>query len=134
MKFKISAPIKLLSLNKAFITLPNGRRCRSKEYVQFTREINTLVRLNKKKLDLFEDKFNPKIHALKAELIFYTPNLYTKAGTISKNSGDAANMEKCLIDNILTGKIDDSQILIWNIQKTSAEDYAFSLELEIILR
>jgi hypothetical protein len=130
--FNIVAPIKLLSLNNAFVTLRNGRRCRSKSYVEFTKKINAIMISKAKEFQEFNEAFNPKEHELHAHLIFFTPDLYTKAGTINKKSSDLGNLEKCLIDNVLTGTIEDSSITFWIMQKRYAADYAFLLNLKIM--
>lgn len=130
--FNIIAPIKLLSLNNAFVTLRNGRRCRSRSYVEFTKKIKDIMSNKAKEFEEFNKSFNPKEHELHAHLIFYTPDLYTKTGTINKKSSDLGNLEKCLIDNILTGAIEDSSITFWIMQKRYAPEYAFLLNLKIM--
>lgn len=134
MTFTISAPIKLLSLNEAFKTLRNGRRARSQEYVEFSKTIKALMSLHKKEFKAFNDAFIPTEHEIHAHLVINTPKLYTKAGTISKKSGDCPNYEKCLIDNLMTGSIDDSQIVFWIIRKQDSHDFSFALQLKIVQR
>jgi len=134
MHFQFIAKIKLLTLNQAFITLPNGRRCRSKEYTKFAQSVANKLMGRKMDLQAFNDSFNPKIHEIHARLVFWTPDLYTKAGMISKNSMDVGNVEKCLLDNVLTGDIDDSAITKLEIQKLYGADHSFNLELNIVER
>lgn len=134
MTFTIGAPIKLLSLNAAFKTLPNGRRARSKQYAQFAKNIKALMSLHTKEFNAFNEAYNPTEHEIHAHLVINTPELYTKAGTINKKSGDCTNLEKCLLDNVLTGVIDDSQITFWIIRKQDSHDHSFSLQLKIVHR
>lgn len=130
----IEANLKLLSLNKAFVSLKNGRRIRSKEYVKFANEVKVVMAKYRYIFKLFNDTFDPKLHELHGFLTYSTPELYTKTGTISKNSGDLANMEKCLVDNVLTGSVDDSAIVSWEFRKIYSEAYSFSLTFKIIER
>ena len=132
-KFIFCYPIKLLSLNHSFITLRNGKRCRSKEYKDFAKEIFVVVNRN---VDFkkFDNLFCYKNHELHAELTFYTPDLYTKAGKLSKKSCDIDNVIKPLFDNILIGKIDDSAITQLVVKKLYDIEYSFSLVLEIVDR
>lgn len=132
--FMLSGNIKLLSLNGAFKTLRNGKRCRSDVYKFFAIKINDLMRIHRTAYREFEMSFNPKVHEIHAILVFGQPALYTKFGTISRNSGDLANMEKCLVDNVLTEEIDDSYIVSWNMKKIQTEVPYFKLVLEIVDR
>ena len=130
----IKADIKLLSLNKAFVALRNGRRIRSKEYTKFSNEIKKVKSIYAINFKAFELTFNPKKHEIHAELIYITPELYTKAGTISRNSGDLGNCEKCLTDCILDGAIDDCFITKWDMQKVYGKEYGFWMSLKIVDR
>ena len=130
----IKADIKLLSLNKAFVALRNGRRIRSKEYTKFSNEIKKLKSIYAINLKAFELTFNPKKHEIHAELTYITPELYTKAGPISRNSGDLANMEKCLTDCILDGAIDDCFITQWEMRKVFGKEHGFLVTFKIIDR
>lgn len=132
--FTLSGNLKLLSLNAAFITLRNGRRARSKEYAQFARSLAVLMIGRERDLIMFNEAYNPKIHEIHACLKFWTPDLYTRVGTISKNSLDVGNVEKCIMDNVLTGKIDDSAITSLKVQKFHGADHCFELSLSIVLR
>ena len=132
--FTIEAEIKLMSLNQAFVALRNGRRVRSKQYVKFASEISELMKPLKTSYKAFEAHFEPKKHEIHATLLYYTPDLYTKLKTISKNSMDLGNCEKTLVDNIMIGKIDDSCIVNWSMKKLYAPKYSFSLTLEIVDR
>jgi hypothetical protein len=117
MIFTLSANIKLLSVNKAFVTLRNGVRCRSKDYMIFSTEISRLLNENKKSFLDFNAHFDPYKHKIHAHLIQFTDELYTKDGRISQKSGDVGNMEKCITDCILVGSIDDSAITRWVLEK-----------------
>lgn len=134
MHFQLSAPIKLMTLNQAFITLPNGRRCRSKEYTKFAQTIANLLMTKQREFREFEDSFDEKKHALHAKIVFYTPDLFTKKGTINKKSTDTGNVEKCLLDNVLVGKIDDSAIVKLEIEKLYGDMHLFILDLNIVSR
>ena len=81
----------------------------------------------------FNDYFNPLKHEVHGYLEFYT-ELYTKKGTISKNSSDIDNLSKCLWDNVLTDSIDDSQITRYEVRKLQADQSGFFLRLEIVDR
>jgi len=133
-EFVLEAPIKLLSLNKAFSTLRNGRRVRSKEYSAFKKQIDLAMHDRKLEFIEFNELFNSKAHEIHAELIFRTPNLVNLDGSLSKTSGDMANMEKCLNDSIMGLKIDDSFITNWKMSKILANDYSFRLTLKIVQR
>ena len=134
MTFTLSAPLELLSLNQAYKNLRNGRRALSKDYVQFKKSINLLMSFKQKEFEIFNDSYDPHLHEIHAHLSFKTPNLYTKAGTISKTSADIANLEKPLSDCVLGGKIDDSQITFWIMRKEYAPNYSFTLQYKIVPR
>ena len=134
MTFTLSANIKLLSLNKAFVTLRNGVRCRSKEYLIFSASIYRLLNQHKKEFLLFDNYFDPYKHKIHAHLIQYTDELYTKDGRLSKKSGDAGNMEKCITDCILVGKIDDAYITQWLIDKQYRDIKGFTISFTILER
>lgn len=130
----IESDIKLLSLNKAFVALRNGRRIRSKEYTKFSLDISRLVLQKRDELKAFNDSFNSKLHEIHAELIFYTNSLYTKDGKLSRKSGDLGNCEKCLTDCILIGSVDDSFITKWVMEKRYSESPKFKVTYKIIDR
>jgi hypothetical protein len=130
-EFILTAPIKLLSINAAFVVLKNGRRIRSKAYVAFAKEISLLMRTRRIDFEAWEKNFNPKFHEIHAILIYGTPELLTKDGRISQKSVDIANCEKCLIDNVLIKTIDDSQITQWRMKKIYSEKFSFYLRFEI---
>jgi len=132
--FNLEADIKLLSLNQAFSTLPNGRRCKSPEYVRFSRQIAQIMRTVSKEFMAFDDAFDRKRHEIHGRMSIMVPDLYTKDGMISKNSGDIDNIPKCLLDNVLVRKIDDSAIVSWKINKYNGPKYMFQLQLEITER
>lgn len=131
MTFAISAPIKLLSLNKAFKTLRNGRRARSQEYREFAKSIEAIMSLRKKEFNAFNEAYKPTEHEIHAHLVINTPDLYTKKGTINKKSGDIDNYCKPLFDNIFTGCVDDSQLVKLTIDKKFSIKIGFMLELKI---
>ena len=131
MEFKIASKIKLLSINAAYTTLRNGKRRRSNEYKTFAIKIRNIMLFNKKQFMEFDDYFNPKKHFIHGQLIFYTPTFYTARGAISKKSGDLGNVEKCLTDNVLTRKVDDSAIVVWAMEKRPSDVYAFEYTLTI---
>jgi len=84
----------------------------------------------------FNDYYNPTKHEVHGYLEFYT-ELYTKKGTISKNSSDIDNISKPLLDNVLTGVIDDSQIVSYTVKKIQTDELGktgFFLRLEIVER
>ena len=84
----------------------------------------------------FNDHFNPLKHEVHGYLEFYT-ELYTKKGTISKNSSDIDNVSKPLLDNVLTGEIDDSQLVSYTVKKIQSDEsgkIGFFLRLEIVER
>ena len=131
--FHLYAPIKLISLNHAFVTLRNGRRCRSKNYVKFAKEIKALMETRVDHFKAFNDYYDPFRHELHGYLEFYT-ELYTKKNAISKNSSDIDNISKPLLDNVLTGKIDDSQLVSYTVKKIQSQldgKTGFFLRLEI---
>ena len=134
MNFNISAKLKLLTLNQAFITLPNGRRCRSKAYAKFAQSLSIALMTKQREFKDFDDTFDPKRHELHARIVFWTPDLYAKAGTISKNSMDCGNVEKCLLDNVLVLNIDDSAITKLEVSKLHGPEYCFELDLNIVTR
>jgi hypothetical protein len=117
MTFTLKADIPLLSINKAYITLKNGRRCRSKEYNVFSCSISRLLNANRAAFIAFDNYFDPYKHEVYASLIFYTDELFTKDGKISQKSGDLGNVEKCITDCVLVGKVDDSYITSWSLVK-----------------
>jgi len=129
-----SDTVQLISLNAAFATLKNGRRVRSKEYKIFARRIAILLNSKRSEYEAFEAHFNPRQHEIHATLEIGVSGLYTKAGTISKNSGDIANFEKCLLDCVMVGSIDDSNITHWEMMKLNSDKPYFKLTLEIVQR
>lgn len=134
MEFTLSANLKLLSINKAFITLRNGVRARSPDYQIFAMQIHKLMMLKRHEFKAFDDHFDYFKHEIHAELTQYTDSLYTADGRLSKASGDLGNMEKCLTDCVLIGKVDDSCITKWTLQKLHSAQKGFSLSLKIIDR
>lgn len=134
MIFTLEADIKLLSINQAFIVLRNGTRCRSKEYLIFANAIGRLLNLKRAEFLAFNNYFDPFKHEIHAELIQYTDDLYTKDGRISQKSGDLGNMEKCITDCILIGKIDDSAITNWTLKKLYRPLKGFKISLKIVVR
>ena len=82
----------------------------------------------------FNEAFNPLKHEVHGYLEYYTTDLYTKKGTISKNSSDIDNVSKPLLDNVLTDLIDDSQIVRYEVRKIQADQAGFFLRLEIVER
>ena len=133
-EFILEANIKLISLNHAFATLRNSRRVRSKEYVKFAAQIKQLMISRNTAFKTFEATFKPLLHEIHAELRVGMPNLFTKAGSISLTSGDIANYEKALTDNVLTGKVSDAYITEWKMCKFYSADHYFLLKLEIVDR
>lgn len=134
MQFTLQANIKLLTINRAFITLRNGTRCRSKEYTAFASVIGKLLNENRKSFLAFDNSFDPYKHEIHAELTQYTDDLYTKDGRINQKSGDLGNVEKCLTDCVLVGKIDDSAITSWSLKKLYREEKGFHLTMRIVPR
>jgi Holliday junction resolvase RusA-like endonuclease len=134
MLFTLQAEVKLLTINKAFITLRSGSRVRSKDYVNFSKAIASILKLKTIEFSNFNKYFDYSKHQIHAELIYYTPSIFTKDGKISKSSGDIGNMEKCLTDCVLIGSIDDSCITRWILEKKYAEKHSFKLSLEIVDR
>ena len=132
--FSLKADMRLLSINKAFIYLRNGSRCRSKEYNVFSLAISKLMLAKREEFKAFNDSFNSKLHEIHAELVFYTDNLYTLDKKLSQKSGDLGNMEKCLSDCILIGSIDDSFITKWTMKKLYSETPSFEITYNIIER
>lgn len=131
MIFKINGNFKPLTINKAFATMRNGARVRSNEYRAFKNTMNALLRSFNRDFEAFESRFDEKIHEIHASLEIGLKTLYTKNGTISKTSGDLANFEKCLIDCVLVGKINDAQIMQWKMEKFYSLTDNFCLTLEI---
>lgn len=134
MNFNLSAKLKLLTLNQAFIVLPNGRRCRSKAYAKFAQSISISLMTKQREFKDFDDIFDPKKHELHARIVFWTPDLYTKDGTISRNSMDCDNVLKPLLDNVLVLNIDDSAITKLEVSKLYGPEYCFELDLNIVTR
>ena len=134
MIFTLSADIKLLSVNQAFITLRNGVRCRSKDYLIFSSAISRLLSSKKDEFIIFNNYFDPYKHKIHAHLIQYTDDLYTKDGRISQKSGDVGNMEKCITDCILIGSVDDSAITKWVLEKEYRDVKGFKISYVIIDR
>ena len=134
MTFTLEANVKLLTVNQAFIVLRNGTRCRSKEYLLFSSAIGKLLNTKRAEFIAFNNFFDPFKHEIHAELIQYTDDLYTKDGRISQKSGDLGNVEKCLTDCVLVGKIDDSAITSWSLKKLYREEKGFYLKMEILNR
>lgn len=132
--FTISAPIKLLSLNSAFATLRGGRRVRSERYKEFAKELSKIMKDKAEEFKLFNEAYSPTENEIHAHLVFNTPDLYTKDGRISKKSSDLGNLEKCLTDSVLTGLIDDAEIVMWILRKKYAPSYSFTLQLKIMPR
>lgn len=132
--FKLSADIKLISVNAAFVVMRNGLRCRSKAYCEFTKRIKQLMRSRKSEFEAFESQFLVNHHALSIKLVYRAQKFLTKDNRISQNSGDLDNVAKCLLDNILIGKIDDSAITQLNMTKEFGEIDNFELEISIIER
>jgi Holliday junction resolvase RusA-like endonuclease len=133
-QFQIYAKIRLMSLNHAFASLKNGRRIKTRKYAEFQKKIKTLMDHQKNNWNAFNERFEPSKHQIHAHLEFITPELYTKAGTISMRSGDIGNLEKVLMDCVMTGKIDDSQIVQFVMRKVYGEEFAFFLDLRIVER
>jgi Holliday junction resolvase RusA-like endonuclease len=123
-----------MSLNHAFATLRNGRRIKTRQYNEFQKKIKLLMSQREESWDAFNDHYDPSKHEIHARLEFVTPELYTKAGTLSKKAGDIANLEKVLMDCVMTGKIDDSQIVDFKMRKVYGEEFAFLLDLRIVER
>ena len=134
MNFNISAKLKLLTLNQAFITLPNGRRCRSKAYAKFAQSLSIALMTKQREFKDFDATFDPKKHELHARIVFWTPDLYSKSGMISKNSMDCDNVAKTLLDNVLVLNIDDSAITKLEVSKLHGPEYCFELDLNIVTR
>jgi Holliday junction resolvase RusA-like endonuclease len=132
--FKLSADIKLISVNAAFVVMRNGMRCRSKAYCEFAKRIKQLMRSRKSEFEAFESGFLVKYHALSLKLIYRSQRFLTKDNRISRNSGDLDNVAKCLLDNVLCGKIDDSYVVKLDMTKEYGEVDGFELEISIIER
>jgi Holliday junction resolvase RusA-like endonuclease len=133
-QFQLYAKIRLMSLNHAFATLRNGRRIKTRQYNEFQKKIKMLMEQRQESWNAFNERFEPSRHEIHAHLEFITPELYTKAGTISMRSGDVGNLEKVLMDCIMTGKINDSQITQFVLRKVYGEEFAFFLDLRIVER
>lgn len=132
--FTLEANLKLLSLNRAFIYLRNGSRCRSKDYNEFSLAISRLMFSRRSDFLPFDSYFDYKLHEIHAELEIYTDELYTKEGKLNKKSGDIGNMEKCLTDCVLVGNIDDAAIVKWSLSKSYRPLKGFKLSLQIVDR
>ena len=133
-EFTLEADIKLLSINKAFITLRNGSRGRSKDYTIFNAAISRVLGAKRADFAAFNNTFCPYKHEIHAELYQYTDELYTKDGRISQKSGDIGNMEKCITDCVLVGKIDDSAITLWVLRKEFRVKKGFKVKFVIVDR
>lgn len=123
-----------MSINQAFVLLRNGRRVRSPAYQVFARRVLILLQLNKRGVSEFESSFDGNIHAIRGTLRIGVKNMLTKKSTISEKSGDLDNCVKCLVDNVMVGKIDDSQITEWHLYKYENNVDCFELTLEIYKR
>lgn len=130
----LRANIKPISVNQAFILLRTGRRCRSPAYLVFARRIRMLLQAQKSTFKTFESSFDGNIHAIRGTLRIGVKNMLTKKSTISEKSGDLDNCVKCLVDNVMVGKIDDSQITEWHLYKYENNVDCFELMLEIVER
>lgn len=135
MTFILEANMRLLSLNQAFATIQRGPRrgirIKSKDYVNFKKEINKIMLGRAKEFKQFNDSYNPFTDEVFCTIEIFTPDLFTKQGTISKLSGDVSNYEKALIDTVMVGSLDDSAITRMLISKQLAEKHGFKLTLEI---
>ena len=83
----------------------------------------------------FKD-FDEKCDTLVVSMVFYTPELITKKGTINKNSLDIDNIHKNISDLIFAcqGKIDDSAITELNIKKLYGPEFKIVLTYNIVKR
>lgn len=135
MTFILEANMRLLSLNQAFATIQRGPRrgirIKSKKYVIFKKAIKDILTARKKEFEDFNNSYNPFNDEIFCTLEIFTPDLFTKDGRISKNSLDCGNAEKVVMDSVLIGKIDDSQLTRILISKQLSEKHGFRLTLEI---
>jgi len=133
--FTLVLNMPLLTLNKAFSTLRNGSRVKSQDYKAFSKTISRIMSFRRSEFKAFDSFYDYKKHEIHAELIYYTPDLYTKDGRISKTSGDVPNMEKCLTDSIFEKtNINDACITDWHLLKRYHPSFKFSLTLTIVER
>lgn len=123
---------KPLSLNQAFKTLRNGRRCKSKAYKDYETLLKWHLKTNSFSLIKFSETFDPEIHEIYLDMIIYLTDFSTKKGAISKTAGDLMNMEKVTTDIIFKElELDDSFITSANLSKNFGTKNCFVYMLNI---
>lgn len=107
---------KPLTVNQAYITLRNGRRCKSQAYNAFKKRV--LSGLMKDEIMEFSKSFDAGRHELYLDMIVYLSGFSTKDGVISKKGGDLMNFEKVITDIIFPYMgLDDAFITSANLSK-----------------
>lgn len=131
----IELPIKPISLNQCFVQI-KGRRVPSKTYTSFKKTFNEHIIKFIPSIIEFFDFYDEKTHEIHAEIDYFTPDLYTKNKTISKNSSDLGNVEKALNDLIfkLQNKADDSAITSLKLRKLYANSHKVIIKYQIVTR
>ena len=130
MKIELFIKGRPLSLNKAYKTLPNGRRAKSQHYTEFQRHLERSI--NQNTLRPFKDAFDSSIHELKLTMIIYISDLYTKQGRVSELSGDCDNYVKVVNDFVFKQMgVDDCLITDLRVTKNQGREDCFLYILEI---
>lgn len=107
---------KPLTVNQAYITLRNGRRCKSQAYNAFKKRV--LSGLVKEDIEAFSKSFDASRHELYLDMIIYLSGFSTKDGAISKKGGDLMNFEKVITDILFPYMgLDDAFITSANLSK-----------------
>lgn len=131
----LSLPIRPMSLNSAYIIV-HGRRIPSPTYTKFKKEVSQMLVLHEKTIVNYFKDFKPKTDEIVCSVDFYTPDLYTKSGSINQKSGDVSNITKCIEDRIfsIVPNVDDSAITQLIVRKMYANTILTVIKYEIISR
>lgn len=117
-----------MTVNECYLTLPNGRRCKSPNLNKYTKAVLSQLVQNKE-IDKFLVPFTKNAHVgIHIYYKFYIPRdrYYTKKGKISKKKMDADNPIKPLKDIIFSyfktkcEDIDDSYVLSYHVEQIPA--------------
>jgi len=124
---------KAMPLNMAYSTnFKSGRRFKSQKYVLFESKVLRELLQYFPEIKKFNSFYDPKLHYLTAEYVFYHKIFNVGDGLVGKTSGDTSNLIKTVEDCIFKKlKADDSQIISMQASKVHSDNERIEVKLSI---
>jgi len=140
---QISIPFKAYSINDYYYN--NRKFGKRKEAKQWEWSINWALVQYEAEFASLRSSFNPQIHGLSVEMVFFYKDFYTKAGKINSKIYDLSNCEKVLLDLLVNpsvhGKapyaspnlnIDDKYVIALSSKKRPSDKDSIMININIV--